>query len=414
MPIAIAMTLVGFLGVSYMAGWTAGFSLAGSVPFSTFSYALITLPLFILMGGMLEKGGIADDLFFCANKIMGGTRGSTAVATILASSGFAAVSGSSMATVATIGRAMAPELEGQKDAMKVVQLNLGAIAAGGCLGILIPPSGIMIIYGVMVEASIGKLFMAGMIPGIIEALLFIVTIYLICYSRPSQYPSSQKTSLEEKVRSLKKLWSVLALFLLIIGGIYLGIFSPTEAAGIGAIGAFVVVVIKRRVSREMLLSVFMESTSLGIMILLLIAGAHILGSFIAMTDLPSELANFIISIDLSPSLVITLIMAMYLVLGSVMDSMAMLLLTVPILSQIVAGLGFDIIWFGILIVVAMEMAQITPPIGINVFILKAIYNEYSMAIMFKGIFPFILAEIVLTGLLILYPQIALFLPNLMN
>jgi tripartite ATP-independent transporter DctM subunit len=413
MPIAVAMFLVGFLGIWYMGGWKAGISLIGSMPFNSISYALVTLPLFILMGGLLEKGGIADDLFYCTNRLLGGARGRLAIATILASSGFAAVSGSSMATVATIGRAISPEMEHYKKNLKMSQLNLGAVAAGGCLGILIPPSGIMIIYGVMVEASIGKLFMAGIVPGVIEALFFILTIFLICSLNPSLYPRGQSVGILEKLNSLKKLWTVLALFILIIGGIYAGLFSPTEAAGIGAIGAFIVVWLKGRVSKKLLKNVFTESTALGIMIMVLIAGAHILGAFIAMTGLPNALANLVVSFNLNPVLVIVLIMVMYLILGSVMDSMAMLLLTVPILSQVVVGLGYDIIWFGVLVIIAMEMAQITPPIGINVFILKAIYPEFNMSVMFKGILPFLMAQCVLSILLILYPQIALFLPSMM-
>lgn len=414
MPIAIAMTLVGLVGVTYMVGWKAAFSLAGSVPYSSMSYALVTLPLFILMGGMLEKGGIANDLFDCGNKLLGGTRGNLAIATILASSGFAAVSGSSMATVATMGRAAAPEMKKYKSYPKVNQLNLGAIAAGGCLGILIPPSGIMIIYGVLVEASIGKLFMAGIIPGVIEAILFVMVIYIVCYLNPSHYPAGEHTSIMTKIRSLKQLWTVITLFLVIIGGIYLGFFSPTEAAGIGAVGAFIVVLLKRRIDGETLINILTESCALGIMILFLIIGAHILGTFIAMTGLPSALAELVISIDLSPTMVIILILFMYLFLGCFMDSMAMLLLTVPILSQIVVGLGFDIIWFGVLIVIAMEMAQVTPPIGINIFILKAIYPQFNMSVMFKGIVPFLIAQVCLAIFIIIFPGVVLFLPNLMK
>ena len=414
MPIAVAMALVGFLGVTYMVGLPAGFALLGSVPASSLSYALVTLPLFVLMGGFLEQGGIADDLFYCSNRLLGKTRGKLAIATILASSGFAAVSGSSMATVATIGRAISPEMEQYKKFPKVSRLNLGAVAAGGCLGILIPPSGIMIIYGVMVEASIGKLFIAGMIPGLLEALFFIITIYIICYLQPSDYPAGDPAPILERIKSLKKLWSVLLLFGLIIGGIYMGLFSPTEAAGIGAIGAFCVVLIKRRASMKLLKGALTESAALGIMILVLISGAHILGTFIAMTGLPNSLSNLIISFNLSPTWVIILILLMYLVLGSVMDSMAMLMLTVPVLSQVILELGFDIIWFGVIVVLAMEMAQITPPIGINVFILKALYPGENMMEMFKGILPFLIAQIVLAILLILFPQIAMFLPGMMG
>ena len=414
MPIAIAMALVGFLGIDYMVGWKAGLSLLGSVPFSSMSYALVTLPLFIVMGSILEKGGVANDLFGCCNTLLGGTRGRLAIATIFASSGFAAVSGSSMATVATMGQAAAPEIEAGSDNLKATQLNLGAIAAGGCLGILIPPSGIMIIYGVLVEASIGKLFMAGIIPGIIEAILFILTIYIICYLKPSFHPAGQSTTLLEKIAALKQLWTVLFLFLLIIGGIYLGLFSPTEAAGIGAIGAFLIVLFKRRLSRKILTDILVKSSALSIMILFLIIGAHMLGSFVAMTGLPNELANIVTTADLSPSMVICMIVLMYLVLGCFMDSMAMLLLTVPILSQVVVGLGFDIIWFGVLIVIAMEMAQITPPIGINVFILKAVYPKFNMLVMFKGIAPFLIAQIILAILVVFYPDIVLFLPDLMK
>jgi C4-dicarboxylate transporter DctM subunit len=412
LPIGICMAIVGCVGVIYFAGLRAGLATLEQVPYSTItSYALAALPLFVVMGTFCHYGGVSESLYYSVNKLIGQWRGGLAMATIGSCAGFAAVSASSLATVATIGKVALPEMKkyGYSDS-----LATGSIAAGGTMGSLIPPSGMMIIYGIIVEASIGRLFIAGVIPGALEALFYMVIIYVLCRINPQIGPAGAKTTFIQKIVSLKHLWSVILLFGLVLGGIYFGIFSPTEAAGIGACGALAVVFINRRFSWQVLKASLIEAGSVTAMVLVLMIGAHILVSFLAMSRLPFELASIIGGLQINPYLIMAAIMIIYIVLGCVMDAMAMVLLTVPVLAPVVTALGFDLIWFGIIVVRATEIGAITPPIGINVFVMKDVARDVPMTTIFKGIFPFFISDLFHVALLIAFPQIALFLPALMK
>jgi C4-dicarboxylate transporter, DctM subunit len=411
-PLAVCMAIVGIGGIVYFTGWDAGISVLSMVPYTTISsYSIASLPLYVAMGALCFHGGVGEDLYFAVNKLLGRYRGGLAIATVGACAAFATVSASSLATTATLGKIAYPEMRKYKYAP---DLATGCIAAGGTMGILIPPSGIMIIYGVMVEASIGKLFMAGIIPGIIEALLYMATIFVICRVNPLAGPVAPRVSLKEQLLSLRSLWSVAALFALIMGGIYFGLFSPTEGAGIGACGALVVILLKRRFSWKGIKSSLVEVGNVTAMVMVVMIGANILISFLAMSRLPTELAAIISGFQVSPYLVIAGIMFMYIILGIVMDDISMVLLSVPVFAPLVSALGFDLIWFGIMVVIAVEMGAITPPIAVNVFVMKTIAMDVPQNTVYKGILPFFAADVVLIVILIAAPQIVMFLPNAMK
>ncbi len=409
--IAVTMGLVGFLGIVYLTGWEAAFSVLGAVPYSAFgNYDLSVAPLFILMGAFCFHAGLSKDLFDTVHKWLGHFRGGLAMATVGACAGFAAVSGSSLATAATMGTVALPEMKRYK---YDPQLATGAVAAGGTIGILIPPSVILIIYAVLTEQSVGKLFLAGFIPGVLEAVFYIGVIFIICRIRPEMGPRGPKTSFIVKIKSLKSTWIVILLFLIVIGGLYLGVFSPTEAAGVGAGGAFIFALARRRLNWNNFKESLFATIKTTAMIFAILLGAMIFGYFLAITRLPFELAEFIGGLPVNRYVIIIFILILYLFLGCVMDAMGMILLTVPILFPVAHSLGFDAIWFGIIIVRVFEMASITPPVGLNVFVIRGVAKDVPMGVIFRGIIPFLLADLCHVALLIAVPQIALFLPNLM-
>jgi len=409
--IAIVMGLVGFLGILYLSGLEPALSVLGAVPYSAFgNYGLSVVPLFILMGSFCYHAGLSRDLFDTVHKWLGHFRGGLAMATVGACAGFAAVSGSSLATAATMGTVALPEMKRYK---YDPALATGAVAAGGTIGILIPPSVILIIYAVLTEQSVGKLFLAGFFPGVLEAVFYIGVIAIICRIKPSMGPPGPKTSFIEKIKSLKGTWIVILLFLIVIGGLYLGVFSPTEAAGVGAGGAFIFALARGRLNWQNLKESLFATTQTTAMIFAILLGAMIFGYFLAITRLPFELADFIGGLPVNRYIIMLLILVLYLFLGCIMDAMGMILLTVPILFPVAQSLGFDAIWFGILIVRVFEMASITPPVGLNVFVIKGVAKDVPMGTIFRGIIPFLMADIVHVALLIAVPQVALFLPNLM-
>jgi len=386
-PIAFAMGLVGFAGFVYLRDFESGLGLLTAVPYSTFaSYPLSVVPLFILMGAFCFHAGLSRDLYETVYKWLGQLRGGLAMATVGACAGFAAVSGSSLATAATMGTVALPEMKRFK---YDPALATGCIAAGGTIGILIPPSVILIIYGIIAEQSIGKLFLAGFIPGILEAVFYMVTIYIICKRNPLLGPPGPMTSLKEKILSLKNTWIVLLLFVVVLGGLYLGVFTPTEAGGIGAFGAFIFALGRRKLGWQALQDSVLETTKTTAMIFLILLGAMILGYFLAVSRLPFELADFIGGLLLNRYIILGIILVVYLFLGCVMSALAMIMLTVPIFFPVIIAIGFDPIWFGIIIVRVVEMASITPPVGLNVFVIRG-------------------------ALLVAVPQIALFLPGMMK
>ena len=411
-PIAIAMGLVGFLGLAYVNGLKPGLNSMGSTPHSiASSYNLSVIPLFVLMGAFCFHSGLSKDLYYAVYRWIGHFPGGLAMATVGACASFAAVSGSSVATTATMGMVSLPEM---KRYQYDPGLAAGSIAAGGSIGILIPPSIILVLYGVLTEQSIGKLFAAGFIPGILEALFYMVTIYILCTRNPDLGPKGARANFRERMISIKATWGVVALFLLVIGGIYLGIFTPTEAAGVGAFGAFLFALGRKRLNWQTFTASLKETSTTTAMVFLILIGAALLGYFLAVTRLPFELSSYVSGLALNRYIILGFIIGLYLILGAIMSSLAMIVLTVPIIFPVIEALGFDPIWFGIIIVRVVEMGQITPPVGINVYVLKGVAKDLPLEVIFKGVFPFILTDLCHVALLIAVPQLATFLPSLMR
>ncbi|MFC1861445.1 TRAP transporter large permease subunit [Chloroflexota bacterium] len=412
MPIGIVMALVGFLGMAYIVGTGAVFTSIGATPYSTSaSYGLSVIPLFVLMGAFCFYSGLSRDLYYTVYRWLGHLPGGLAMATVGACAGFAAVSGSSVATVATMGTVALPEMRKYKYDSR---LATGCIAAGGSIGILIPPSVILVIYGILTEQSIGKLFLAGFIPGVLEAAFYMITIYILCRRNPLMGPRGERASIIERFVSLKGTWAVIALFVLVIGGIYMGVFTPTEAAGVGAFGALLFALGKRQLTWKRFTDSLIETGKTTAMCFLILIGAVIFGYFLAVTRLPFELADIVAGMEVNRYIVLVIIIILYLFLGAIMSAMAMIILTVPIFFPVIVALGFDPIWFGIIIVRVVEMGQITPPVGINVFIIKGVAKDVPLYTIFRGIVPFLIADLLHVILLVAVPQIALFLPNLMK
>lgn len=410
MHIGLAMGISGFVGLSYLRGINAGLWHITATPYNTFSqnYGLTVLPLFVLMGILCYNAGITQELYDTAYTWLGGLRGGLAMASIGACSLFAAVSGSSAATSATMGTVALPEMKkyGYDDA-----LATGCVAAGGSIGILIPPSIILVVYGLMTGQSIGKLFAAGIIPGILVTLLYILTVVIICKINPKLGPPGPKTSLRAKVASLANVWPVVVIFSVVMGGLFFGVFTPTEAGGIGAFSSFCFVVAKKKLNIKSFNASLIETGTTVAFIFLILMGAQLFFYFITATRLPSELASILARSELNPYLLMAGIMLMYLLLGCVMEGLSMIMITVPLILPIITGMGFHPIWFGIIIVRVIEMGLITPPVGINVFIIRGIAKDVPMITIFKGIIPFLIADAVSVALLIAFPKIVMFLPG---
>lgn len=409
MSIGVAMALIGFAGVAYIINLKAGLNILGMVPWSEgSSYTLSVIPLFILMGQFAFISGISSDIYKAVYIWMGHFRGGLAMATIVACSGFAAVCGSSLATGATMGKVAIPEMDkyGYDPS-----LSTGCVAAGGTLGILIPPSIGFVIYGIITEQSIGKLFMAGILPGILLAALFILAIYLQCRFNPKMGPKGAKTTWNEKFTSLYSTWPMLFLFALVMGGIFYGIFTPTEAGGIGAFGAFIIALIKKKLNMQTLIESMLATGSMTAMIFLVIIGASIFSSFLALTGIPMLLADSIVTLALPKIIILIIIILIFIALGCVMDCFSIMILMVPILFPIILALEFNPIWFGVVMVIVLELGLITPPVGLNVFVIKGAAPEVPLTTIFKGIWPFMIAAVACIAIIILFPQIVLFLPS---
>jgi tripartite ATP-independent transporter DctM subunit len=411
-PVGFAMGLVGFLGFAYLTTVNASLSIMGIVPYSTTAaYDMSVLPLFLLMGQFALHGKLTGNLYSAGHKWFGHLPGGLAMATIGASAGFAAISGSTVASSATMAEVALPEMKKYKYASS---LAAGCVAAGGGLGILIPPSGILIIYGILAEESIGKLFAAGIIPGLILAALHILTIYIVVKVNPRLAPAMPKATWKEKITALKGTWLVLLLFAVVMGGIWTGIFTVTEAAAIGAIGALFLALANGGITWRNLGPCLKQTAQTTAMIFAIIIGAMLFGYFLSVTRLPTELANWIAALGLSRYLILIIIIFAFLLLGCVMDSLAMVLLTMPIFLPVITALGFDIIWFGIMVILVVEMGVITPPVGMNVYVIAGVAKDIPLEVIFRGIFPFLGSIIVCTAILIAFPQIALFLPALLK
>lgn len=412
MPIGYGMALIGFCGAVYVVGTRGALSLLKTFPYQyASSYDLVVIPLFVLMGEIAYRAELTWDIYNSTSKIFGGIRGSLGMATVAACAGFAAISGSSLATAATMGAVALPEMKKFKYNRR---LATGCVAAGGSIGILIPPSIILVLYAIMTEQSIGKLFIAGFVPGLLEASLYMLTIYIITRIRPGWAPPGPRTGLVEKIIAIKDAWVPIVLFLIVIGGIYMGVFTPTEAAAVGAAGSFIVLFVRRRGNRINILDSLLKTGRTTGMIFGILIGAMILNYFMAITMLPMALADFVSELAVPPLVTVIFIIFIYILLGCLMDPMAMILLTVPIFFPLIIGMGYNPIWFGILVVRVVEIGMITPPIGINVFIIQGIDTSIPISEVFLGIVPFLLADFVCVALLILFPQIVLFLPSIMG
>jgi len=412
MVIAFSMMLVGFLGMSYISGWNAGFHLMATVPYTTTAtYHLCVIPFFVLMGHLCAAAGISRDIYETAYKWLGHLRGGLSLGTIGGCAGFAAVSGDSMGTAAVMGAAALPEMKHYQydDA-----LATGCVAAGGTLGILIPPSMGFIIYAIITDTSISKLFIAGILPGLMLAGLFMLAVTIQTRIHPAMAPPGAKARWRERFLSLKGTWAMILIFVVVIGGIYWGIFTPTEAGAIGATGALVIGLLKRQFSRENLTKALLDTGRTVSMLFLLLIGAHILGYFLAGSEAPHQVSAFITHLPFPRYVLLALILVIYLLLGCVMNILPAVIVTLPIFYPTVLALGFDPIWFGVILVIIMEMGLITPPVGMNVFVIKGVAKDVEIGTIYRGIFPFLLAMIAGVIILTIFPDIALFLTRAMK
>ncbi|MDC8805401.1 TRAP transporter large permease [Halomonas pacifica] len=412
LPLAFAMGIVGFVGFYVITGnWNAAEAMAARrVVDTAMNYGLSVIPLFILMGNFVSHAGLSDALFRASNGFLGHRKGGQAMATIVACGGFSAICGSSLATAATMGRVAMPQMRkyGYQDS-----LASAAIAAGGTLGILIPPSVMLVIYGILTETSIRELFAAGFIPGILGIVLYLLAVKWVLWRDPSAGPAGERVPWAERFAALKSVGSTLALFVLVIGGIYLGVFTPTEAAGIGAMGAFVIALLRRALTPQVVMNVLMDTMRTTAMLFAVVLTALIFANFINRAGLPDDLLAFVNGLEMAPFMVILVILAIYVLLGCVFESMSMMLLTVPVFFPVVAGLGFDLVWFGILVVIVIEISLITPPVGMNVFVLRAVLPDVSTGTIFRGVTPFWFAGMARALLVLVFPGIVLLLPQLL-
>jgi len=412
MPVGISFLLVGCVGTAALTSWDIALSSLARIPYTWASaYVFTCVPLFILMGMIFSKSGIAADLFRAAHCWFGRFPGGLLLASIAGCGGFAAVSGSSTAGAAAMGAICYPEMRKYDYHMGRAA---GAIAAGGTLGIMIPPSLGFIVYGILTEQSIGKLFMAGMVPGILELLLFMLAVVILVKVKPALAPMSEfAVTWQQKFSSLFDVWPVLVIFLLIIGGIYLGVFSPVEAGGIGAAGSIILGLLMRRFTRQSFVEACLETIQITAMIFLLFMGAMVFNIFMTLSHLPQSISVLFSSIG-SPQLLVIFILLLYFPLGCFLDVTSMLILTLPLFLPSLMQAHVNLIWFGVLAVLCAEIAMLTPPVGMNVFVVKGVVKDVSLAKVFIGVVPFLLANLILLVLLYLIPQLCLFLPQMMN
>jgi len=411
-PLAFAMGVVGFVGMGATRGWDPAIASTAQVVYETgFAYTLSVIPLFILMGNFVARAGLAHELFHAAYTFIGHVRGGLAHATVAACAGFGAICGSSIATAATMSKVAYPSMRkmGYSDV-----LSTGVMAAGGTLGIMIPPSTIMVIYGIVTETNIGKLFAAGVLPGLISATALMAGIVFLAARDSDHAPAGRRFSWSERWQALKGIWGVLLLVIVVLGGIYGGLFTATEGAGFGAAGAFLFALARRRLTWAILGQVLAESARTTAMLFTLIIAATLFANFVNFTTLPGDLKTWILHQGFSPILIIVAMMAIYVLLGTVMEELTMVLLTIPLFFPIVVDLGFDPIWFGVLIVMIVQIGLISPPVGMNLFVLNTLLPEVRLNDIFRGCMPFVAIMVVVLGLLIAFPQLSLWLPSLMR
>jgi C4-dicarboxylate transporter DctM subunit len=411
-PLWVSMLLVGAVGFGYKINPTAALSMIGQLAYETsMSYTLSVVPLFVLMGNLVTRARLSEELYDAAYAFFGHLRGGLAMSTIVACAGFSAICGSSLATAATMGKVAYPPMKkfGYKDT-----LAAGSIAAGGTLGILIPPSVLLVIYGLLTEQNIGQMFAAGIIPGVVATLCYVGAVVYTVKRDPDAGPPGERQGWPQRMRALSHVWGVLLLFGLVMGGLYSGVATPTECAGIGAGGAFLFALVRHGLSWRILGEVLVESARTTAMIFAILIGAMVFANFINITSLPGALKDFVANSGFSPIMVIVAILCVYIVLGCVLESLSMILLTVPLFYPLVQFLGFDLIWFGILVVCVTELSLITPPIGLNVFVLRSVLPSVPIMTVFRGVTPFVFADLIRLAILVAFPSLSLLLPRLMG
>ena len=411
-PLAFAMGFVGFIGLGLLRGWPAAAAGAAQVIYETgFAYTLSVVPLFILMGNFVARAGLAQELFRAAYAFVGHLRGGLAHATVLACAGFGAICGSSIATAATMSKVAYPSMKklGYAD-----YLSTGVIAAGGTLGIMIPPSTIMVIYGIVTETHIGKLFAAGVLPGLLCAGLMMVCVAIVTWRDPQAGPAGERTPWPERLAAVRGIWGVALLVLLVLGGIYGAFFTATEGAGIGASGAFFFALLRGKLTWRVLFEVLVESARTTAMLFTILIAAMMFASFVNFTTLPGDLKGWILELGLPPLAVVGAMMVIYVVLGTIMEELSMVLLTIPVFFPIVVQLGFDPVWFGVLIVLVVQIGLISPPVGMNLFVLNALLVGVSLRQIFRGVWPFVATLVVALAIVLEFEGLALWLPSFMK
>jgi tripartite ATP-independent transporter DctM subunit len=411
-PVGMAMGLVGVAGYSYIVGTGPALKLVGQASMRTVTdYTFGIIPMFLLMGQFASRSGMSRELFRAANAFLGHVRGGLGLATIAACGGFAAISGSSVATAATFSTIAYPEMR-RFDYPQ--SFATGVIAAGGTLGVMLPPSTVLTVYGLITQQDISRLFIAGILPGILAASMYMMTIGAIGFVRPGYLPTGPRSSWTERLQGLRDVWASLLLFVFVIGGLYGGMFTPTEAAGMGAGGAFIIAKARRRLSRADTLGALLGATRTAAAVFTVLIGALLFGYFLTVTQTPQKVTVFLTGLGLGRYGVLVLIMLMYLALGCLMDAMAMIILTIPIIFPVVTALGFDPIWFGVIIVMTVELGLIHPPVGMNVFVIKSVVQDVRFSTIFFGVIPFVITDILRLAILIAFPVIATLLPGTMR
>jgi tripartite ATP-independent transporter DctM subunit len=407
-PVGMAMGLVGITGFGCLTGFGPAMKLVSQTTMRTVTdYSFGVIPMFLLMGAFVSVSGISRELFRAANTFVGHWRGGLGIATIAACGAFAAISGSSVATAATFSAVAYPEMRRFNYPQS---FSTGVIAVGGTLGAMLPPSTVLVVYGLITQQDIGKLFIAGVIPGGLAIVMHMITIAIIGRVRPGFLPAGPRSSWGERIRAIGDVWSPLLLFLFVIGGLYGGLFIPTEAGAVGAVGAFAIGVLRRKLPGASILQALLQATRTAAAVFTVLIGALLFGYFLTITQTPQHVTGFLAGLGVSPHGVLALILLMYLALGCLMDAMAMIILTVPIVFPVVTALGFDPIWFGVVIVMTVELGLIHPPVGMNVFVIKSVIKDVNMSTIFVGVLPFVLTDIIRLVILVAFPAIATWLP----
>jgi len=411
-PIGIAMGAAGVLGFAALSGWKAGFNLLANVPLSVVTdYNLSVIPMFILMGAFASRGGMSQELFAAGRAWLGHLRGGLAMASVAACGGFAAINGSSVATAATMAQVALPEM---RRAGYHPGLSAGLIAAGGTLGIMIPPSVIFVLYGIMTETDIKKLFAAGVLPGLMAIGFYFLVVQIISRMRPDALPRGELHSWSERWASLRGLWAVVLLFVFVLGGIYGGLFTVEEGAGVGAVGTLLIGILRRRLRLPEIRAALIDTLRVSSAIMMIVIGAFLFGYFLTITQFTQKAVAFLVGLPVGAYGVLALVMVGYFILGAIMDELAMILLTVPVVFPAMMQLGFDPVWFGVIVVMAVTFGMICPPVGINVFVINSIARDVTLGRIYRGTMPFITVDVVRLVILCAFPAISLWLPSMLN